>query len=112
MSELTRQYAETVAQLAAITEQIKELTEEADKLKGFLRGDLEPGAYTVDGRPALSITPTRRFDPTLAVTVVPNELLRLITVETIDGKRAKQILPPALYERCQKESPTATVKLA
>ncbi len=111
-SELDPQTAATLAKLNDTLAQIKQLTEDAENYKGQLRGKLTPGAYTVGGRPALSITPTRRFDPARAAEILPADQIAAVSRMQIDPKLAKSHLAPALYELCQVDAGKCAVKPA
>lgn len=110
--ELDPDAAATVAKLAAVLEQIRQLQADAETYKTQLRDVLSAGAYTVNGQPALSITPTRRFDPAHAEQVLPPQWLTAVQRPVVDGKLAKELLPPALFAACQIESGKPAVKLA
>lgn len=112
MNELTTAQADLVDRLTDLNQQISELTQQADEIKAKLRADLADGQHTIDGRHAVTISITRRFDSTTATQVLPAELLTLCQTTTVDAKRAKEVLPPALYEQCQREIGKATVRLA
>jgi conjugal transfer/entry exclusion protein len=111
-TELAPDVAATVAKLRATNEQIAQLTADADQYKAQLREALQPGAYTVGGQAAISVTPTRRFNPEHAAAVLPPHLLDAIQRRQVDAKLAKETLPPALYDACSVEVGKATVKLA
>jgi hypothetical protein len=112
MTELDTTTAATVAKLVAVRRQIRDLTTEADTLTGQLRDNLQAGSYTINGEPAVSVTPTRRFNASLAAEVLPPALLALIQSTTVDAKLAREKLPPALYEACQVDTGKPTVRLA
>lgn len=110
--ELNPDAAATVAKLRAVLEQIRQLEADADIYKAQLRDALGAGAYTVGGKPALSITPTRRFDAAHAEQILPPQWLDAVRRPVVDAKLAKELLPPALFAACQVESAKPTVKLA
>lgn len=56
------------------------------------------GSYTAPCGVAVTITPNRRFNPAEAERIVPAELIPAISTTAIDAKKAKAMLPPALYE--------------
>lgn len=111
-TELDPDTAATLAKLVATLEQIRQLTADAEHFKTQLRDRLGPGAYTIDTRPALTITPTRRFDPDRAATMLPPTQLAAITRPVVDPTLAKQILAPALYDLCRVEAGRPAVKPA
>lgn len=110
--ELSPDAAATVAKLAAVLEQIHQLQADAETYKAQLRDTLGSGAYTINGQPAVSITPTRRFDAAHAEQVLPAQWLDTVRRTVVDAKVAKELLPPALFSACQVESGKPTVKLA
>lgn len=112
--ELSPQVAATVAKLRAILDQIADLTVDAELYKAQLREALQPGAYTVGGQAALSITQTRKFSPERAAEMLPPDALAAVTrtVTVVDAKLAKEMLPPALYQLCTAAGGKATVKTA
>lgn len=111
-TELDTHHADLVKQLTELHAHITELTEQTEHIKDKLRDSLDTGTHTINGQPAITLTPTRRFNPTLATTTLPPELLTLCQVTTVDTKRAKQILPPSLYEACQETTGKTQVRLA
>lgn len=111
-TELQPEHINLVTRLADLQTRIAELTEQAEEIKGKLRANLDTGTYRINGRPAVTLTPTRRFSTDLATRVLPPELLTLCQVTTIDTKRAKAMLPPNLYEQCQEITGKAQVRLA
>lgn len=109
--ELDTHLADLVARLADLQSRVSELTEQAEEIKAKLRANLDIGAYSIDGRPAVTITSTRRFSPTRAITVLPVELLALCQVSTVSAERARAVLPPAIFESCQEVSGKPQVRL-
>lgn len=61
--------------------------------------DLGPGKHDA-GNYAITVTPSRRFDPDLARIVLASnpELLAACTDHVISSTKAKQVLAPAVYE--------------
>ncbi|MGH3800868.1 MAG: hypothetical protein ACRDTD_12155 [Pseudonocardiaceae bacterium] len=112
MPDLDPSLAATVRKLTDINTQIRDLGSEADALKAQLRQALALGEHTVNGRPVVTISLTRKFDTSLAAQVLPPELLALVTVPTVDRALAEKLLPPALYERCQRVGANNTVRPA
>lgn len=111
-TELDATFHELVQRLAHIQARKAELEAEEAEIKAKLTGNLTVGSYSINGKPALSVTPGRRFDPLLAATVLPAELAALCQATVIDSKRAKLVLPPALYQQCQRENDRPTVRVA
>lgn len=110
--ELDPNAAATVAKLRAVLEQIRQLEADAETYKAQLRDALRSGAYTINGQPALSITPNRRFNAEHAEQVLPPQWLDAVRRSAVDSKLAKELLPPALFATCQVESGKPTVRLA
>lgn len=111
-AELDPATAATLAKLTATLEQIAQLTVDAETYKAQLRTKLAPGAYTIGGRPALSITQTRKFNADRAAEMLPPDMLAAVSRPMVDTKLAKEMLPPALYQLCSVESGKPTVKPA
>jgi hypothetical protein len=111
MSDLSPAEAATVNKLIAINAAIKDLTEEAESLKAQLRKALDVGEYTVDGKPALSVSETRKFDAALAARVIPPDLLPGVQISTISRAQALEMLPAELYAQCQSVSPKRTIRM-
>ena len=102
--------ARIVARLADLQAKINDLTGEAEALKAELRS-LNPGDYAIDGRPALRITPTRRFDADKALEYVAEPLREKCYSTVVDAKKVKEYLPPAVADLCMVEAgkPKVTV---
>lgn len=109
--ELDATFHDLVARLAYLQAHRGSLEAEEAQIKAKLAENHKDGTYTINGKPALSITTGHRFDPTLAVQVLPPELVALCQATGIDSKRAKEVLPPALYAQCQKPSNKPTVQV-
>jgi hypothetical protein len=102
-----------VRELVALEAQRAEIVAEADEIKARIRSHLEVGAQVeVDGRQVLSIQPNRRLDVDAAVALLPAEVLPLVQTLTVDPKKVRQYLAPALVERCMVEAGQPKVVLA
>lgn len=102
-SEL-RQIAETKKHLAAREAQLKEIIEKA----------LTVGEKGIapDGTPLVAVRAgAAKFSPQRAAENLPAELLEAITIKVADGKRAKAILAPALYDLCVEYNKSSVVAL-
>lgn len=110
-TELDTDTADLVRRLAELNTHITDLTEQTEQIKEKLRANLNIGTYTINNQPAISIKPTRRFSPTRALTVLPVELLLLCQISVIDAKKAREVLPPALYASCQEDTGKPQVRL-
>lgn len=97
MTQLDIGTARIVASLADLNAQIADLTERAEVLKAELR-NLPPADYDIDGRPALRIAPTRRFDPAKGLELVPEPLRANCYSEVVDAAKVRSYLAPALVE--------------
>ena len=74
-----------------------DLEAEQSIIKARLRG-LGEGKYDAPCGVAVTIRPNRRFNPAKAEEIVPAELIPAIQTLIINSKKAKALLPPALYE--------------
>lgn len=111
MSDLSPAEEATVNKLIAINTAIKDLTEEAESLKAQLRKALDVGEYTVAGRPALSVSETRKFDAATAARVIPPDMLPGVQISTISRTMALELLPAELYAQCQSVSPKRAIRI-
>lgn len=109
--ELDATYHELITRLVHINARITELHEEQDSIKHQLANNLKHGDYTINGKPAFTLSVGKRFDPNLAAQIIPPQLLPLCQALVIDSTRAKAVLPPTLYEQCQKPNSKPTVRL-
>ena len=104
MTEATAELLPLISRLAEIADAKTQLEAEEKTIKTQLRDSLDVGTkVTVNGSPVLAIQSYRRFDATLATRTLTPELLALCTVPTVDSKRAKELLPPAVYTACCKD---------
>ncbi|MCA1696408.1 MAG: hypothetical protein LC749_17755 [Actinobacteria bacterium] len=108
-TELDATYHDLVTRLAYIQARKAELTDEETQLKAKIAENITHGTYTINGKPALTVSTGHRFNPTLAAQILPPALATLCQVTTIDSKRAKAVLPPDLYAQCQKPNDNTTV---
>ena len=67
-----------------------------DRIKTIVPG---PDRYAA-GTLTITVSPNRRFDPVLAETTLPVDVLAACQVPRIDPAKAKQLPPPALYDKC------------
>lgn len=111
-TELGMHQVDLVERLADLQQRIKELEEQADEIKDKLRANLTVGSYTVNGKPVISLSPTRRFSPKAAIRILTPELLALCQITVVDAKLARAVLPPAIYEFCQENAGKNQVRLA
>jgi hypothetical protein len=103
MTDLDTDTARIVAKLAELNAHIADLTSEAESLKAELRS-LPAGDHIIDGRPALRIVPTRRFDAAKGLELVPEPLRGECYVTTLDAAKVKSYLAPALQEMAMVEA--------
>lgn len=91
-------------ELARLAARRKELDERINELKAKVADlGVEVGTTvnTSAGDPAFTVRVTgRRFDPVVAAQVLPQPLIDMVTVPTIDAKVAKAKLPPEMYSQC------------
>lgn len=96
--------------LAELDAQAAEINAERDTLKARLR-ELLPTGRTQCGDIGVTITPTRRFDPATALTVLTPEEAQACTAIVIDSAKARQTLSADRYALCQKEMGVPAVRL-
>lgn len=114
MSAITPEQLDALtAKFHTLGAQIEALTAEQETIKALIRDAYPDGAdLTAPNGTKVSVFRTRRFDAALAATVIPADVLPRVQATVVDGKLAKAVLPPALYEQCQKEAGKATVRIA
>lgn len=111
---LEDEYLEAAKELREITEAKKELAVREDQLKAIIEKVLTVGEKGVapDGTPLVAIRAgSKRFSPEKAAANLPPEVLASIQVITVDGKRAKAVLAPALYDLCVDYTKSSVVAL-
>lgn len=88
---LAAEYLDLKARAAVLDDRMKQIVSE-------LR-DLGPGRHEA-GTCTVTVSPSRRFDPDLARTVLASnpELLEACTEHVVSSAKAKQVLAPAVYE--------------
>lgn len=91
-----------VRDLADLQAEIAKLTAEAENIKAELRA-LTPGDYAINGRTALRITPTRRFDPEKGAGLLSVQQREAALVVSYDAAKVKQHLTPVEVEECMVE---------
>lgn len=97
MTQLDTDTARIVSRLVDLQAQIAELTTEAEGLKSELRA-LPAGDHDIDGRPALRIIPTRRFDVAGAASMLDPELRQQCLSFAYDAALVKRHLTPDQVE--------------
>lgn len=106
------QLTDLISRLRDINSKLADLTAAADDIKSQIRQAVPAGARAlIDGQPAVTVSANRRFDPDLAKTVLPPELVQLCLVEKVDGAQAKRNLPPAVYEQLMTDVGQPVVRL-
>jgi hypothetical protein len=112
--------AQERSRLAGIAERLKDVRDRLTELKrheedlsGQLRAALkaEAGVEYKLGIYIITVTPRREFDRDQAAKMLSPDVLKALTVETIDRELAQQMLPPAVYASCQVEHGKATVRI-
>lgn len=104
LTEEHRQTVElTVKRLLDIRSQIAELQETEQALKSFLRSSLGTVSQMPIAGQRVTISPVRRFDSGKAAGIIPAELIPFVTEAKISSTKAKQYLPPTLYDECLTE---------
>lgn len=100
---LEDEYLAAASELRQIAETKKQLTAREDQLKEIIAKVLTVGERGVapDGTPLVAIRAgSRRFSAERAADNLPPEVLASIQVITVDSKKAKAVLAPALYDLC------------
>lgn len=103
--------AQTAAKLADVRERIRELKKDEETLAAQLRAELGRGSFrSTDGLLSMTIRETRKFDASLAATVLAGTpWLPLVQRMVVDRNLAKEVLPPELFGACQAASGKDTV---
>lgn len=90
-----------------LAQQIEDIKAEDETLKAeaaeLLKNEL--GTHEHDGG-AVQLQPNRRWDDDTArevIGAISPDILKAITIETLDSKKAKELLPPATYKKCMKD---------
>lgn len=112
--------ADTLGVAAAIARRLTEVVAAKAELENeerFLRERLRamlPTGTTHAGDNIIMIRPNRRFDQTLAASVLTPYELQTVQAITISSTRAREMLSPERYAACQAitGAPIVTVKLA
>jgi hypothetical protein len=87
--------ARWASEVASLSKTADEIAAKLDSVRAKLRDALEPGRHLV-GKFVVTIAPNRRFDPEL----VPVDHRADLLEEVISQQKAKDLLPPLIYERC------------
>lgn len=95
--------AQAAQRIYLLQQNIKALESEVATLKQQHFGNLEIDNYT-EGDFLVSVQRNARFDPGLAMSVLSETEYDAILVERPDSAKAKDILAPARFRQCQKES--------
>lgn len=105
---------EAAVRLRDIAHAKADLDSEEKRIKELLRAAITPGTTCCDpaGAPLLAIRPgAARFSPQRAAEVLPADLLASISVTAPDGKKARELLAPSLYEACAVRTAPAVVPM-
>lgn len=104
---------ELVQDYLDVKEAIEKHTERLAQLAAQIRDALPIGDRheIVPGVGVRVQAPARRFSADLAASTLDAGLIDAITVPTVSGAKAKQILPPALYEACCEANGDPTVRV-
>lgn len=111
---LEDEYLQAASELRQIAETKKQLTAREDQLKQIIEKVLTVGERGVapDGTPLVAIRAgSKRFSAERAAENLPPEVLASIQIIVADGKRAKTILAPALYDLCVEYTKSSVVAL-
>ena len=110
---LTDDFLEAATELRYVESEIAKLEAQKKRCKEILAKHLKAGDIGTDeqGQPLVRAQQgARRFKAELAVANLPEAVLATIMVTAPDGKRAKDVLAPALYDMCcQSDQPSIRV---
>lgn len=112
MTELDDTTRGLVTRLRELNDTATKVDEERDWIKAELRARLASGAHTVDGAAAVQITPTRRFNPDLAIHFLSGEQIAEATKVVFDPAAVKKFLTQAQIDEASPEVGKPTVRLA
>lgn len=99
--DLDPDLAHVVAALRDLKLRRDRLDEEEGELKARLRKVLVAGQRGyVDGQPAVTLQPNRRFNLDRAVGFLPAEVAERCRVHAYDPKQVKRFLAPAVLDLC------------
>lgn len=111
---LEDEYLDAAKELRDIAAEKKRLADREAELKAIMEKVLTVGERGVapDGTPLVAIKAgAKRFSADLAEANLPPDVLASIQVTVADGKRAKAILAPALYDLCVDYNKSSVVAL-
>lgn len=114
MSDTPTTVDDLVARYGELERRRQSIVHEQDFIKGQLRKELDLGKHEL-GTGVVTVSPNRRFDPTLAREVLTRlnpALIDACSTTTLNAAAAKKVLPPAVYEQCMKESADPKVAIA
>lgn len=112
--QLNGKYLDAAVELHAIAQEKKDLATREAECKRIIEKHLNIGerGVTPDGEEVVAVRAgAARFSADLAAANLPKELLAQITTLQADGKRAKAILAPALYDLCCDRNKASVVVL-
>lgn len=92
-----------ITRMAALNDEIAQLTGLLNDLKAQARRDLPADTYTYNGSPVLRITPNRRFNLQKGVSMLSTEQMQACLVTNYDVAKVRAQLAPALQELCMDE---------
>ena len=111
---LKGKYLDAANELRAIAQEKKDLATREAECKRIIEAYLNVGerGVTPDGEEVVAVRAgAARFSAELAAANLPKDLLAQITTLQADGKRAKAILAPALYDLCCDRNKASVVVL-
>ena len=111
---LEDEYLDAARELVAIAQQRKDLADREADAKRILEKVLTVGerGCSPDGTVLVAVRAgARRFSADRAAGHLPQELLAQISTVQADGRRAKAILAPALYDLCVEHNKPSVVAL-
>lgn len=99
IADLDADRARVVARLAELQANAAEIATEVESLKAELRA-LPPGDFAINGRPALRITATRRFDAEAGAGLLSVEQRKEALTVSFDAAKVKRHLTEVEIEEC------------
>lgn len=110
--QLEQEAAELRKEADELKLKAEEITERLDTIKARLREIFpDKGTYPTATGP-VQIQENNSFDPVLAEVVIGNynkDVLKACYETKLSGKKAKELLPPALYKQCLRSNTNKVV---
>jgi hypothetical protein len=102
------------AELSEVQRRIADLRKAETTIKSLIADEVGTlrGVIVAHGAPVLDVSYGKRFDAEQAAAILASnpELLAQCSETIISATKAKAVLPPAVYELCQRENDAPTIK--